>query len=81
MAYNEARKQSTMKYIKENTDEIKLRFKSGAKEELRNHLKKHVDKYPLVRGEVSMRHWIKIAIAEKIARDNGDAEYQGEFFK
>ena len=62
MAYTEAGKRATMKYIKENYDRIEVKMEKGAKE----HLKAHADKH----DGGSVNAFIKRAISEQMKRDN-----------
>lgn len=60
MPYNEAQKNATMKYMRENLEEIRFRVKKGRKDEIRMHAES--------RGE-SLTSFICRAIAETIDRD------------
>lgn len=60
MAYSQAQKKATMKYLKENYDAITLRFPKGMKDKY----KAHAD----LMGEPLIR-FIERAISETIARD------------
>lgn len=66
--YNEKSKAYTMKYIKENCDEIKLRLPKGAKDNIKAHIEKMGDKLP--ESARSMQGFIKAAINEKIISDD-----------
>lgn len=61
MAYSEAQKRATAKYMKENLDEIKLRVPKGRKDEIKAHAEQ--------RGE-SLNGFISRAIDCQIGRDN-----------
>jgi len=63
MAYSEAQKRATAKYMKENLDEIKLRVPKGRKDEIKAHAEQ--------RGE-SLNGFISRAIDNQIERDNAD---------
>lgn len=65
--YNEKSKEYTMKYIKNNYDEFKLRMPKGAKDAIKNHIAAMGDKLPP--DARSMQGFIKIAIAEKMYND------------
>lgn len=61
MSYNEAQKKATIKYMRENLEEIRFRVKKGRKNEIRMHANSQ--------GE-SLASFISRAIAETIDRDN-----------
>lgn len=61
MAYTEAQKKASIKYITEKTDDIRLRVKKGLKEKY----KSEADK----RG-ISMTQFIVAAVDEKMERES-----------
>ena len=65
--YNEKSKEYTMKYIKDNYDEFKLRMPKGTKEAIKKHIEQMGDKLPPEAR--SMQGFIKIAIAEKMEKN------------
>lgn len=62
MAYTEAGKRATIKYVKENYDRIEIKVEKGQREILKAHADKH--------DGGSVNAFIKRAIAEQIKRDN-----------
>lgn len=60
MAYTEAQKKASMKYLSEKTDDIRLRVPRGTKERF----KKAAEHYDL-----SMTQFVLAAVEEKIERD------------
>lgn len=62
MAYTEAGKRATMKYVKANYDRIEVKMEKGSKEELKAHADKH--------DGGSVNAFIKRAITEQMKRDN-----------
>ena len=66
MPYSESQKKATMKYIKENLEEIRFRVRKGRKGEIQAHAKQQ--------GE-SLAKFLNRAIDEAIERDKAkDAE-------
>ncbi len=66
--YNEKQKAYTIKYIKENYDEIKLRLPKGFKNNLKQHIEKHRDKLP--ENCHNMQGYIKNAINKNMLEDD-----------
>ena len=65
--YNEKSKEYTMKYVKENYDELKLRLPKGAKDGIKEHISQYKDNLP--KSEQTMSGYIKASINEKMAND------------
>ena len=65
--YNEKSKEYTMKYVKENYDELKLRLPKGAKDDIKEHISQYKDNLP--KSEQTMSGYIKASINEKMAND------------
>ena len=65
MPYNESQKKATMKYIKANLEEIRIRVRIGRKEIIKAHAEKQ--------GE-SLSKFLNRAINETMERDNAKAE-------
>jgi hypothetical protein len=65
--YNKKSKEYTIKYVKENYDEIKLRLPKGAKSELKEHIEKYKSVLPA--SEQNMNGYIKASINEKMLKD------------
>lgn len=61
MAYTEAQKKATMKYMKNNLDDIKIRVPKGRREELKENVK--------ALGFTSFNAFVVEAIEEKIERE------------
>ena len=58
--YTEAQKRATLSYLKENTDELKIRMQKGKKQEYREAAEKH--------GYKSLNQFVIDAIEEKISK-------------
>ena len=67
MAYTEAQKKASIKYISEKTDDIRLRVPKGLKEKYRMEAEK--------RG-TSMTQFIISAVDEKIEREDASNEWK-----
>lgn len=65
--YNKKSKEYTLKYVKENYDEIKLRLPKGSKEDIKKHIDLYKDNLPA--SEQTMSGYIKASINEKIKND------------
>lgn len=65
--YNEKSKKYTIKYVKENYDEIKLRLPKGSKDNIREHISQYKDKLPS--SEQTISGYIKASINEKMVND------------
>ena len=65
MAYNEATKKSIMRYIKENTDDVRLRVPKGTKESWKKYAEKQ---------GISMTRFVLETINEAIANDKSLAK-------
>ena len=63
MAYSEAQKKATAKYMKKNLDEIKLRVPKGQKQVIKDIAKGQGD---------SLNGYIKKAVRTQIKADTGD---------
>ena len=59
--YSEASKKATMKYIKENYEEVRFRVKPEVKEKYQSAAEK---------ADLSLSKFMKMAADEKIERDN-----------
>lgn len=60
MAYSEAQKRATMKYMKENYDELRVRVKKGGKQIIESAAKTQ---------KMSLAAYVKEAVNEKLNRD------------
>jgi hypothetical protein len=65
--YNEKSKEYTMKYVKENYDEFKLRLPKGSKDSIKEHISQYKDSLPA--SEQTMSGYIKASINEKMIND------------
>ena len=65
--YNKKSKEYTIKYVKENYDEIKLRLPKGSKDDIKKHIDLYKDNLPA--SEQTMSGYIKASINEKIKND------------